>query len=74
MSSQWVMTENFQGHEYGIWKNDKFECCRKCGLIRPAQKKKDRPCKGKPIITLRAAIRAAREGQPKSPLDSPDKP
>lgn len=49
--SQWKMTEEKGGHSWGFWKQDKFQCCRTCGVVRRSDDK-NAPCKGKPKLRL----------------------
>lgn len=44
--SKWRMTEEKEGHQWGFWKQDQFQCCQLCGIIRRADDKNS-PCKGK---------------------------
>lgn len=46
---QWRFTDEVDGHRWGYWKNDTYECCRICGYVRRADKK-NKPCKGQPKL------------------------
>ena len=46
------MTERENGHWWGFWKQDAFECCRDCAGIRRADRK-NLPCSGKAHLELR---------------------
>lgn len=48
---KWLMVEKKDGHWWGFWKSDTFQCCRICGMIRRADDK-NQPCKGKPKLRL----------------------
>lgn len=50
--SQWKFTEEVDGHKWGFWKGDKFECCRWCGMVRRADKR-NKHCRGKVKVELR---------------------
>lgn len=45
------MTEKKNGHWWGFWKEDRFQCCRICGIVRRIDDK-HLPCKGKPKLRL----------------------
>lgn len=51
---EWRMTEESNGHRWGHWKTDPFECCRVCGIVRRADDQ-NKPCHGPSRIELRSS-------------------
>lgn len=49
---KWRWTEKKNGHVWGVYRNDEFESCSLCGIIRRADDKNS-PCVGKVKISLR---------------------
>ena len=43
---QWRMTEQKNGHDWGFWKDNQFQCCKTCGIIR-RRDDKNGECRGK---------------------------
>lgn len=49
---KWKPTESKDGHEWGFYGLDNFQCCRICGFIR-RRDDANKPCGGLVKITLR---------------------
>lgn len=49
---RWRPTENKHGHEFGVWREDKYESCRRCGIIR-RRDDKNGECRGDVKVELR---------------------
>lgn len=54
-AKNWRMTVRSNGHLWGFFKNDAFECCQICGIVRRLDDK-NLPCKGPTKLSLRQNI------------------
>lgn len=50
---KWRMTDGTNGHHWGFWNQDDFQCCRMCGQIRRADDKNPQ-CQGKAKVEFRS--------------------
>lgn len=49
---KWKHLEIKDGHEWGIFRNDTFQCCKLCGNVR-RRDDLNKPCRGKSKLSLR---------------------
>jgi hypothetical protein len=49
----WTPTTSTNGHQWGIFNKDAFECCKQCGLVRRRDDKNSQ-CKGRVRVEMRA--------------------
>lgn len=51
--TDWRMTGDSNGHQWGYYKDMQWESCRACGIVRRADDK-NTPCKGPVKVVLRS--------------------
>lgn len=49
---KWKPTEDKDGHNWGVYGDDKYESCRRCGYIR-RRDDKNKPCREEVKVELR---------------------